>query len=140
MGAAIHTKRWNDPIDPSGDGLRVLVFRYRPRGVSKADQTWDRWLPQLGPSKELHAAWYGKDRAAPLSWPAYRAEYLRQMRAQTPLIADLASQIVDGQTITLLCSSACVRPNRCHRTLLKALIEKQIGASRGTTISGGEET
>ena len=28
-----------------------------------------------------------------------------------------------GETITLLCSSACVDPSRCHRTIVKALIE-----------------
>ncbi len=31
----IRTKRWNDPRDP-GDGFRLLVCRYRPRGLRKA--------------------------------------------------------------------------------------------------------
>jgi uncharacterized protein YeaO (DUF488 family) len=30
----IKTKRWDDPID-SDDGYRLLVCRYRPRGVSR---------------------------------------------------------------------------------------------------------
>ena len=68
----IRTKRWNDPGE-AGDGVRVLVCRYRPRGVSKAAETWDRWVPALGPSKELHAAYYGKKGLAPISWGVYRS-------------------------------------------------------------------
>jgi hypothetical protein len=33
-----------------------------------------------------------------------------------------------GERITLLCSSSCPRARRCHRSLLRALIEKQIPA------------
>ena len=62
----IKTKRWCDPAE-SDDGLRVLVSRYRPRGVSKAEETWEGFLPQLGPSKALHAAYYGKHGES-LSW------------------------------------------------------------------------
>ena len=35
--AEVRTKRWNEPIDAAADGTRVLVTRYRPRGVAKAD-------------------------------------------------------------------------------------------------------
>src|SRR5687767_2878094 len=69
---AIRTKRWNDPAEPD-DGYRVLVTCYRPRGVSKAEETWDVWMKHLGPSKELHAAAYGKTGGSPLPWPQYRA-------------------------------------------------------------------
>ena len=55
----IRTRRYNDPALPD-DGFRLLVTRYRPRGVKKEDETWDAWDPALGPSKELHAAAYGK--------------------------------------------------------------------------------
>ena len=43
----LKTKRWDDPVEPD-DGLRVLVCRYRPRGVRKEDETWDVWTPNLG--------------------------------------------------------------------------------------------
>src|SRR5262245_17523063 len=56
-GSMIKTKRWNDPEEPD-DGYRLLVCRYRPRGVRREDERWDAWLPQLGPSRELHAAAY----------------------------------------------------------------------------------
>ena len=90
----ISTKRWNDPLEP-GDGTRILICRYRPRGLPKGEETWNVWKPELGPSKEL-----------------------------------LADQVLNGQFITLLCSAVCEREARCHRSLLKSLIERAIEASK----------
>lgn len=117
----VRTKRWNDPRE-SADGFRLLVARYRPRGVAKADETWDAWEPDLGPTRQLHAAVYGKG-GVPLSWAVYRKRYLLEMRKQREKIADLAKRSRAGETITLLCSSACTRESRCHRSLLKELID-----------------
>ena len=75
------------PAEPD-DGFRLLVTRYRPRGVSKADETWDRWIPKLGPSKELHAAVYTMN-ALPISWPTYRARYIAEQRANQEIIQEL---------------------------------------------------
>jgi len=99
------------------------VCRYRPRGVRKGDEAWDEWLPQLGPSRELHADYYGKQ-GPPIGWTEYRNRYLAEMRKQGATIAGLAARIRAGETITLLCSSACVDPRRCHRILLEGLIQE----------------
>lgn len=120
----IRTKRWDDPAE-SDDGTRILVTRYRPRGLSKQHETWAEWIPDLGPSKNLHAAVYGKT-GVPISWETYRTSYLREMKSQTDKIAALAARILAGETITLLCSSRCVRESRCHRSLLRELIEAQV--------------
>lgn len=118
----IKTKRWDDPPDPD-DGFRLLICRYRPRGVAKADETWNAWNPDLGPSRALHAAVYGKAGALSMPWQTYLAKYRVEMRAQQPRIAELAARVKAGETITLLCSSACTRESRCHRSILKAMIE-----------------
>ncbi len=120
----IRTKRWNDPAEPA-DGFRLLVCRYRPRGVRKADETWDEWCSALGPSRALHADIYGKH-GPPLTWPQFRRRYLGEMKEQSERIADLARRVVAGETLTLLCSSACHDAEHCHRTLLKGLIEKRL--------------
>ena len=121
---AVKSRRWNDP--PGADeGLRVLVTRYRPRGVAKADETWDVWYPGLGPSKALHGAVY-TEVSSPIPWPQYRKRYLEEQRQNAELIAELAGRVRAGETITLLCSSACVRESRCHRSLLKELIEAAV--------------
>ena len=132
------TQRWNDPF-PDHPGLRVLVCRYRPRGLLKADQTWDLWEKELGPSEELHAAVYGNRGRTPVSWEVYRQRYLREMLrpAARDKIAALARRVGRGETLTLLCSSQCVREERCHRSLLKGLIERAAadpgGAADGPT-------
>ena len=117
----IRTKQWDDPREPA-DGFRLLISRYRPRGLAREQETWDAWEPQLGPSRELHAAAYGKG-GVPLNWPVYRNQYRLEMRQQRDKIAELARRSKAGETITLLCSSACTRESRCHRSLLKELIE-----------------
>lgn len=121
----VRTRRWNDPIE-EGDGLRVLVCRYRPRALPKADETWDEWWPEVGPSRALHADFYGKN-GPPISWPQYRARYLLEMKAQKGRIAEIAARVRSGETITLLCSRACEDESHCHRSLLRDLIEEAVG-------------
>jgi uncharacterized protein YeaO (DUF488 family) len=124
----IKTKRWNDLIEQD-DGYRLLISRYRPRGVSKADERWNAWEPNLGPSKELHAAVYTAT-SSPLGWAQYRQKYLWEMRSRKGLIEALAVRVKMGETITLLCSSACTRESRCHRSLLADLIQAAARADR----------
>src|SRR5215467_10074273 len=111
----IKTRRWHDPVD-ANDGLRVLICRYRPRALPKKDENWQRWHKELGPSNELHADFYGKGGKEPIGWDEYRRRYLEEMQQERPreLIAELAELLRQGQTITLLCSSACENALHCH--------------------------
>lgn len=121
----IRTRRWNDRRLP-GDGLRLLICRYRPRGVRKEEETWDAWDPNLGPSRDLHADAYGK-RGREIDWEEYRQRYLEEMKGQLPRIEALAERVRRGETVTLLCSSACEDDDQCHRSLLRALVEEAVG-------------
>ena len=127
MRGRIKTKRWNDPAE-ADDGFRLLVCRYRPRGLRKQDETWDAWQKDLGPSRELHAAFYGKH-GPPIGWEEYRRRYLKEMKSQSEAIGELARRVAEGETVTLLCSTACTDASRCHRTLLAGLIEERIAES-----------
>jgi uncharacterized protein YeaO (DUF488 family) len=120
----IRTKRWNDRREKD-DGFRLLICRYRPRGVRKEDETWDAWCNDLGPSRDLHAAFYGKH-GDPIGWEEYRRRYLEEMRVRGELIEELAALAREGKTVTLLCSSACGDAAHCHRTLLRELIEARL--------------
>jgi uncharacterized protein YeaO (DUF488 family) len=122
----IKNKRWNDPAE-ADDGFRILICRYRPRALPKKTETWDKWYKELGPSKELHADFYGKN-GPPITWEEYRQKYLEEIQEQQELIEGLAELVAEGKTITLLCSSACVDASHCHRTLLQGLIESQVKA------------
>jgi uncharacterized protein YeaO (DUF488 family) len=124
----IRTKRWNDPVEAE-DGLRLLVCRFRPRGLPKAKEPWHAWCKDLAPSVELHASWYGK-RGLPPTFVEFARRYCAEMRRQAERIRELAEHVATGETLTLLCSSACSDAQRCHRTLLKELIEKDLGSLR----------
>ncbi|MCI0682492.1 MAG: DUF488 family protein [Gemmataceae bacterium] len=126
----LRTKRWNDEA-AKDDGYRLLICRYRPRGVKKKDETWDGWCSELAPSKQLHADFYGKNGPA-ISWEQYRERYLEEMKAQDELIDELAKLVAEGKTITLLCSSACTDEAHCHRTLLRGLIEAKLASAPAT--------
>ena len=121
----IRTKRWNDPVEKD-DGLRILVTRFRPRALKKNRETWAEWRKQLAPSAKLLGEFHGKE-APPIHWDDYRVRYLDEMKVQVKGIHELAEQVKAGETITLLCSSACEDPAFCHRTLLAGLIAKEAG-------------
>jgi uncharacterized protein YeaO (DUF488 family) len=132
---AIHTRRWEDPAAPGEpeSSLRVLVCRYRPRALKKEFETWDVWYPELGPSIALHAAAYGRG-GLKISWEIYRRRYLREMKGPeaSARMKELAARIARGESITLLCSSACERESRCHRSLLAELIVAALPESAGS--------
>ena len=53
-----------------GRWISAAGLPIRPRGVAKAAETSDDWWPDLGPSRELLAAFHGKTGPA-LAWDAY---------------------------------------------------------------------
>lgn len=123
--AHVRTKRWNDPV-AKDDGTRLLVTRYRPRALKKHRENWDEWLKQLAPSVALHAAAYGKDAPA-IPFDEYRERYFAEMRGVSGVITALAERVRGGESLTLLCSTACTDPQRCHRTLLRSLVYEALG-------------
>lgn len=132
--AVLKVKRWNDPVERD-DGWRLLVCRYRPRALRRERENWDEWWPQLAPSVGLHAEAYGKA-GPPLEWAPYRERYLSEMALQQHRIEQLARRIEAGETITLLCSSACTDETRCHRVLLRGLVEAVLGREARPPPSG----
>lgn len=117
----LKTGRWPNPREPE-DGLRVLICRFRPRGLPKAKETWDVWMRELGPSPELLADFHGKG-GAMITLAEYRRRYLEEMEPQKARIAELAARLDAGENVTLLCSKDCLVAAACHRSILAELIE-----------------
>jgi uncharacterized protein YeaO (DUF488 family) len=57
------------------DGLRVLVDRLWPRGLTKAKANIDLWLKDVAPSDALRR----KIHADPRKWPAFVVTYRREL-------------------------------------------------------------
>lgn len=94
--------------DPSpDDGLRVLVDRLWPRGLSKDRAGLDEWLKEIGPSTGLRK-WFGHDRAK-------FDEFARRYRAElddNPLVEKLQKLGKEHNRVTLLYSAHDAEANQ----------------------------
>jgi uncharacterized protein YeaO (DUF488 family) len=109
----VRLKRVYDTPD-AGDGRRVLVMRYWPRGVRK--EAAGEWRRELGTSPELIRDW----KSGAIKWPEFVRRYRKEMAAQSESIRDLAQHAKRG-TVTLLCNDADDPHSHC--AVLKDLIQ-----------------
>jgi uncharacterized protein YeaO (DUF488 family) len=92
----VRLRRVYEPPSPE-DGVRVLVDRLWPRGLSKAAASVDRWMKDIAPSAELRK-WFGHD---PERWPEFRQRYTAELRRQTGAVDELRELSRHG-TVTLV--------------------------------------
>ena len=57
------------------DGMRVLVDRVWPRGMSKADADLDEWIKEVGPSSDLRK-WFNHD---PERFAEFKKKYKEEL-------------------------------------------------------------
>jgi uncharacterized protein YeaO (DUF488 family) len=79
------------------DGLRVLVDRLWPRGVSKKRAAADLWLKDLAPSTELRK-WFNHD---PAKWKQFQSRYRKELREKNRSLQLLKTES-KKRSITLL--------------------------------------
>lgn len=113
---ALRLKRVYDPPAPE-DGLRVLVDRLWPRGLSREASRVDCWLKQVAPSAELRR-WFGHD---PERWPAFREHYEAEL-AGNPALEELRA-LLRGQALTLL--FAARDPARNNAVVLRDVLRRE---------------
>jgi uncharacterized protein YeaO (DUF488 family) len=115
---AFRIKRVYDKVE-TADGLRVLVDRLWPRGISKEKAGIVRWLKEISPSNELRT-WYGHD---PARWEEFKARYFRELDQHGEVLGELVEQARAG-TVTLLYSSTEMRIN--NAVALKEYLEGRL--------------
>jgi uncharacterized protein YeaO (DUF488 family) len=89
--ATIHLKRAYEEPAPD-DGLRILVERLWPRGLSKERAAVDVWLKEIAPSSELRR-WFGHD---PARWEEFRRRYWAELDANPDAVAELRRKVREG--------------------------------------------
>jgi uncharacterized protein YeaO (DUF488 family) len=125
----LKTKSVASPIERPADGLRILVARFRGRGLPV--DRYDVWMPNLGPSERLLTAF----QAERISWTQFRRAYRDEIyldgaidaRSRTiknhgqKFTLRLLARLAHSGTVTLLCHCA-EHEQHCHRHVLQKLI------------------
>ena len=89
---AIRLKRAYD-TPHADDGIRILVERLWPRGVSRDKAALDHWVKDIAPSPELRK-WYGHE---PDKWPEFQERYRRELSGHAEALAKLRSICAAGE-------------------------------------------
>jgi uncharacterized protein YeaO (DUF488 family) len=85
-------KRVYEPADDS-DGMRVLVDRMWPRGLTKDRARVGVWLKEVAPSAALRS-WFGHEAER---WPEFRARYFKELDANGEAVGRLAGLLSAGK-------------------------------------------
>jgi uncharacterized protein YeaO (DUF488 family) len=103
----------------ASDGVRVLVDRLWPRGLTKEDAAIKFWLRDLAPSDELRK-WF---HANPEGWNLFRKRYLKELATEKASAAiEKLHHLAEGRhRVTLLFASR--NEERNNATALKELLE-----------------
>jgi len=79
------------------DGVRILVDRLWPRGLTKERAAVNLWLKDVAPSSELRK-WFGHD---PAKWKEFQMRYRKELRQKKDALM-LLKQKSEDRTVTLV--------------------------------------
>jgi uncharacterized protein YeaO (DUF488 family) len=114
--ASLQIKRVYEPA-ADADGLRILVDRVWPRGVSKKKAALDHWLKDVGPSTALRK-WFGHK---PERWTEFRKRYRKELAVN--LAAKELRALIKGKRATLLFGAHDTEHNQA--VVLAELLQRQ---------------
>ena len=75
------------------DGVRILVERLWPRGLTKAKAALDLWIKDVAPSAELRK-WFGHD---PVRWKQFRQRYWKELNDRKDAVDVLRRKAQSGK-------------------------------------------
>ena len=121
----IRVVRLGTPRHPE-EGLRLGTVRRPPRGVKKQDYAardfYDLWLPELAPSPTLFS-WIKSRPLTDANWRSYARRYAAEMkRPEARHLISLLAALSQGTNFSVGCY--CENESRCHRSLLKSLLQE----------------
>jgi uncharacterized protein YeaO (DUF488 family) len=112
----IRLKRVYEEPSPE-DGMRVLVERFWPRGISKERARIDTWKRELAPSDGLRK-WYGH---IPVRWPVFRELYRAELGQNREAVAAFRRSIAKRNATLVF---ATRDPDRSSAAVLKEYLER----------------
>lgn len=114
------------------DGVRVLVDRLWPRGLTKQAAGVEEWLRDLAPSNELRR-WYHSHTE---QWLAFRNKYLKELAKPEYQEALRRLYELAGHKRRLTLLFASKNETRNNATVLKELLDGVRKPPKGTGPSG----
>lgn len=111
-------KRIYEPKE-SNDGLRVLVDRLWPRGVSEEKAGLDSWDKNIAPSAEL-CKWFNHEAG---KWPEFKSRYQAELARNQEEVKIFSEKIKDHAIVTLL--FAARDPEHNQAVVLKDYLSKK---------------
>jgi uncharacterized protein YeaO (DUF488 family) len=100
------------------DGMRILVDRLWPRGLTKEKANVDLWLKEIAPSTELRK-WFVHD---PDKWRGFRGRYETELRHKEDLV-EFLKQKAKKEKITLIYGARDQKHNEA--LVLKQFLEQK---------------
>ena len=97
------------------DGLRILVERLWPRGISKANAKLDLWAKDVAPTDALRR-WH---RHQPQRWPEFRERYRRELESNEKAVSELKAMVL-GRRATFVFAAA--EPEHNSAAVLKEFL------------------
>ena len=111
----VAVKRVYDRLDPK-DGVRILVDRLWPRGMTKEKAAIDVWMKTVAPSTGLRR-WFQHDSR---KWPVFKEKYFAELDAKPEAVDELLSYINKCDAVLLY---AAKDPEHNHAVVLKEYIQ-----------------
>jgi uncharacterized protein YeaO (DUF488 family) len=100
------------------DGVRVLVDRLWPRGISKEEAKIELWLKNVAPGAELRK-WFGHD---PEKWNEFKKRYFHELDQEKEAVETLRASAQKGM-VTLLFGAKDEKHNNAQ-ALMEYLTKK----------------
>jgi uncharacterized protein YeaO (DUF488 family) len=115
----LQLKRAYDPPSPV-DGMRILVERLWPRGLTKERAAIDLWLKEIAPSPALRQ-WFGHD---PAKWESFCQRYQAELDDNQAAVDQLREILAREPQVTFVYAARDTENNSA--SLLKAYLEKNV--------------
>lgn len=128
---SLQTKRVYAPPRPE-DGVRILVDRLWPRGLTKQAAAVDDWIRECAPSDRLRK-WFKHDRA---KWKEFKRKYFTELKNKEAQLAPIRAAAKKKRVTLLFATTHLDRNNatalREYLGLKKAPVSRRKKPEPGT--------